>query len=303
MLLLNVCSRPRVVLHLLRGVQTSTRKRSGLISFLNSNNPKLNDKATTVVNMSSSASQETSDVEAAIKSVRSRMGASVEVAKAKGTFTKDPRLVAVSKTKPLEQIIEAFHAGQTIFGENYVQELVEKANNPDIPDGLQWHFIGTLQSNKAKLIAGLPRLAMVETVTSVKLANMLNKLVGQLREDMPLSVMVQINTSGEENKGGVTPGEGGDLAKHIVDNCPNLSFKGVMTIGEYGRVVKEGEVNVDFQKLVECRQQVAAKLGVPADDVEVSMGMSGDFEHAIEVGSTNIRVGSTIFGARNYANK
>jgi len=240
-------------------------------------------------------------MESVLGSIHDKMGIATEVAKAKGAYTHDPRLVAVSKTKPLSAILEAYAAGQRRFGENYVQELVEKAADPACPDDIEWHFIGTLQSNKAKLVAGAKGLAVIETITSVKLANMVQKALVAAGRETPLQVYVQINTSGEESKGGVEPEDVAAIVAHIRENCPLLSFTGLMTIGEYGRVMQPGQTNPDFIKLVECRAEVAAAAGLQNDDVEVSMGMSGDYEHAIELGSTNVRVGSTIFGARVYA--
>eukprot|EP00037_Helgoeca_nana_P033287 m.417326 g.417326 ORF g.417326 m.417326 type:complete len:285 (-) comp30379_c0_seq1:153-1007(-) len=209
-----------------------------------------------------------------------------------------PRLVAVSKTKPLAAIAAAYAAGQRCFGENYVQELVEKANDPASPHDIQWHFIGTLQSNKAKIVAAVPNLAMIETVTSMKLAKLLEKAVAGSDRATPLAVMVQLNTSGEENKGGVEPDQCSGVVSAILKECPHLKFAGLMTIGQYGRVTAAGEVNPDFALLVKSRDELCEALGLDAADVEVSMGMSGDYEHAIEVGSTNVRVGSSIFGAR-----
>lgn len=239
-----------------------------------------------------------------LESIATKMAAAVATAKTTGAFVKDPRLVAVSKTKPAEAILEAYAAGHRIFGENYVQELVEKANNDEIPKDIEFHFIGTLQSNKAKLICAIPNLTMVETVSSTKLANVLQKaLVALGRADGALAVLVQINTSGEANKGGVEPDLVQDLVTHILTACPKLKFAGVMTIGQYGRVTQPGESNPDFAQLVECRDELCTALELDREALEVSMGMSGDYVHAIELGATNVRVGSTIFGARAYANK
>jgi len=212
-----------------------------------------------------------------------------------------PRLVAVSKTKPVEMIIEAYQAGHRHFGENYIQELCEKVVHPEIvakcPD-IQWHFIGNCQSNKAKDLMNCANLYMIETVTSLKLANKLNSQA----KDKKVSVMVQINTSGEENKNGLEPSEGINVARHIVKNCDNLNLSGLMTIGNLGNSVQANEKgdNPDFVKLVEVRKSVASELGLQEQDLELSMGMSNDFEEAIRMGSTNVRVGSSIFGARNY---
>eukprot|EP00879_Flechtneria_rotunda_P004627 GHRR01004884.1.p1 GENE.GHRR01004884.1~~GHRR01004884.1.p1 ORF type:complete len:214 (+),score=52.73 GHRR01004884.1:317-958(+) len=207
-----------------------------------------------------------------------------------------PRLVAVSKTKPVAAVQEAYDAGQRAFGENYVQELLDKA--PLLPADISWHFIGHLQSNKVKaLLEGVPNLAMVETVDSAKLADRINRIASGLSRPHKLSVMLQVNTSGEETKYGCEPSECMQLAKHIANNCRALHLAGLMTIGmpDYSSRPE------CFLCLAECRDNVAQALGLNPQDLELSMGMSGDFEQAIQMGSTNIRVGSTIFGARDYS--
>ncbi|XP_068709655.1 pyridoxal phosphate homeostasis protein-like [Montipora foliosa] len=210
-----------------------------------------------------------------------------------------PRLVAVSKLKPSECILEAYQHGQRNFGENYVQELIEKSNEPKLLElkDIKWHFIGHLQSNKCNNLAGVPNLFMVETVDSVKLANTLNSSWGKQNKPDPLNVMVQVNTSQEENKGGCSRNQCVELVNHINSNCPNLKFKGLMTIGEINYDWSQGD-NPDFVTLVQCRKDVCERLNLKVEDVELSMGMSSDFENAILMGSTNVRVGSTIFGAR-----
>ncbi|GIL44217.1 hypothetical protein Vafri_1741 [Volvox africanus] len=173
--------------------------------------------------------------------------------------------------------------------------MLDKA--PALPSDIHWHFIGHLQSNKVKaIVETVPNLAMVETVDSTKLADKLNRAVEVAGRTEPLRVMVQVNTSGEESKFGVDPGACVALAKHIVQSCPKLRLAGLMTIGmpDYSSRPE------NFQCLSECRAKVATELGLAPGDLELSMGMSGDFEQAIEMGSTNIRVGSTIFGAREY---
>ncbi|KAH7618533.1 hypothetical protein Ndes2526B_g05431 [Nannochloris sp. 'desiccata'] len=233
--------------------------------------------------MESSITNSLKDVLARVQAASSRAGA------------RPTRLVAVSKTKPASALQEAYDAGQRDFGENYVQELLEKA--PILPSDIRWHFIGHLQSNKAKaLIEGVPSLAMVETVDSEKLASKLNAAVeGAGRSRLP--VFVQVNTSGEESKYGVEPGASCvALARYIATNCPNLQLAGLMTIGMPDYTSRPE----NFRCLGRCRKDVAEAVGVSENDLELSMGMSGDFEAAIEMGSTNVRVGSTIFGARNY---
>jgi len=211
------------------------------------------------------------------------------------------RLVAVSKTKPAEAVQAAYDAGCRIFGENYVQEIVAKS--PVLPKDIQWHMIGHLQSNKAdEVVLKVPGLACVETVDSIKLANKLNKAVEKSsRKDKPLTVFVQVNTSGEDTKSGVEPKSDDLIAlpKHIKENCKSLIFGGLMTIGMPDYTSRPE----NFLCLQECRKKVAEAIGVPELSLEMSMGMSGDYPQAIVAGgSTNVRVGSTIFGAREKKN-
>jgi pyridoxal phosphate enzyme (YggS family) len=225
------------------------------------------------------------------------------------------RLVAVSKLKPATDIL-ALHSPPTShlhFGENYVQELLEKSRL--LPPEIRWHFIGGLQSNKCQTLARDVRgLWAVESVDSVKKARLLDKGRGERQvegggggtnsgaQTEPLRVFVQVNTSGEESKSGVEPdsNELVELSKFIRDECPNLRLQGLMTIGAIARsqaTTSETE-NVDFSRLQETRNRVAGKLGIDAHELELSMGMSEDFEGAIAMGSDEVRVGSTIFGQR-----
>ncbi|XP_040826182.1 pyridoxal phosphate homeostasis protein isoform X2 [Ochotona curzoniae] len=216
-----------------------------------------------------------------------------------------PRLVAVSKTKPADMVLEAYSHGQRIFGENYVQELLEKASNPKIlsscPD-IRWHFIGHLQKQNVNKLMAVPHLAMLETVDSMKLADKVNTSWQKKGCPERLKVMVQINTSGEESKHGLQPSETVAVVEHIRAQCPSLEFVGLMTIGSPGHDPSQGP-NPDFQVLLSLRKELCEKLHMPAAQVELSMGMSMDYQHAIEVGSTNVRVGSTIFGERDYSKK
>lgn len=211
------------------------------------------------------------------------------------------RLVAVSKTKPLELLQAAYESGQRHFGENYAQELMAKSK--EMPDDVSWHFIGPLQSNKAAPLVktvGLDKLACVETVSTLKLATKLNRAAESLNdgadEKKKLGVYIQVNTSGEESKSGVSPGaEAADLAERISEECPWISIDGLMTIGAPGD-------HSCFDALARCREEVAEALGRESNEMELSMGMSGDFEVAISKGATSVRVGSTIFGERDYSN-
>ncbi len=178
----------------------------------------------------------------------------------------------------------------------------------EMPSDIKWHFIGPLQSNKAAPLVkslGLKKLACIETVSTMKLANKLNNAVTALKEqggdgageDDLLGIYIQANTSGEDSKSGVSTGkECADLASEISASCPNLQILGLMTIGA------PGDYSC-FDTLVEFRKEVADALSVDAETLELSMGMSGDYPEAIKRGATSVRVGSTIFGARDYSNK
>jgi pyridoxal phosphate enzyme (YggS family) len=215
------------------------------------------------------------------------------------------RLILVSKLKPASDIL-ALHSSETKpshFGENYVQELQEKAEL--LPRSIRWHFIGGLQSNKCKQLAErIPNLWCVSSVDTVKKANELEKgrkaLLEKAERSERLRVMVQVNTSGEESKSGVEPKDALGLCKHIREQCPHLQLSGLMTIGAIARsqdTTAENE-NEDFETLRKVRDEVAEGLGVGEDELELSMGMSGDFEGAIRQGSDEVRIGSTIFGER-----
>lgn len=213
-----------------------------------------------------------------------------------------PALIAVSKTKPLGVVAAAARDGHRDFGENYIQELVDKAmrlRELGGPEDLRWHFIGRIQSNKVKLLCSAPQLHAVHTVHDVKLAKLLDRHWGEQRPgEPPLKVMVQVNTSGEESKGGCEPSDAAAIALVCQEAC-NLELLGLMCIGKYS--ASEGDASSDFRSLTECRENAAAALDTPTAALALSMGMSHDFETAIEHGATHVRVGSTIFGARAYA--
>ncbi|KAL9246185.1 hypothetical protein vseg_019752 [Gypsophila vaccaria] len=227
----------------------------------------------------------------ALRSVMFRVGQAAERA------GRDPtriRVVAVSKTKPISLIRQLYDAGHRSFGENYVQEFIDKAHQ--LPEDIEWHFIGHLQTNKVKsLLASVPHLDMIEGVDSAKLASQLDRAVSAIGRK-PLKVLVQVNTSGETTKSGVEPPACLELVKHVKLGCPNLEFSGLMTIGmpDYTSTPE------NFSTLSSCRATVCKALDIAEDLCELSMGMSGDFEKAIEMGSTNVRIGSTIFGPRDY---
>lgn len=219
--------------------------------------------------------------------IRSR----IEVACAKAQRAPDTvKLVAVSKTKPAEMIREAYEAGQRIFGENYVQELLQKQAHPLLKAlDIEWHLIGHLQSNKVKYVVG--KVAMVQTVDSLKLAQELSRRAGQQGVRVP--ILLEVNISGEASKHGLKPEEVGSIAKEIFQ-LPNLSLQGLMTIGT-AELEKAMEEFAAMKQLFEETKQLAP---APETFTELSMGMSGDFEHAIANGATIVRIGSAIFGER-----
>lgn len=212
----------------------------------------------------------------------------------------EPRLVAVSKTKPIEHIIGIYQKGQRHFGENYVQELIAKSSDVEILEKCQdimWHFIGHIQRNKVSKVLMAPGLHVIETIDSEKLAIAVNDGWKKLNKESRLKIMVQVNTSNEKEKSGITTDTVIDLYKFIIEKCDHLELIGLMTIGQYGYDCSQGP-NPDFLALVNCKRDICDKLKLNPSEIELSMGMSDDFEHAIELGSTNVRVGSSIFGYR-----
>ncbi|VDP92555.1 unnamed protein product [Echinostoma caproni] len=198
-----------------------------------------------------------------------------------------PRLVAVSKEKPVDMIIQAYEAGQKYFGEN---KVLKKSRSQST---LSWHFIGRIQSNKIKKLTGIfnyqKNLAMVETVDSADHAELLNSSWGAVSRK-PLPVLIQVNTSGEPQKGGVHPDEIVRLFQHVKDNCPNLCLKGLMCIGMQF-TGQEKHPNPDF--VVGFR--IVTNLLNAGQSWECRMISKKQF---ISLGSTSVRVGTTIFGER-----
>lgn len=174
-----------------------------------------------------------------------------------------------------------------------------------LPRSIRWHFIGALQTNKCRPLAdSIPNLFSVSSVDSAKKADALEKGRATLADrdgiQEKLRVLVQINTSGEEEKSGVEPGDAAALCSHIKEKCPHLTLGGLMTIGAIARsraTTPETE-NEDFVRLAETRDEVAQELGISKEDLQLSMGMSSDFEGAIKLGSDEVRVGTGIFGER-----
>ncbi len=203
----------------------------------------------------------------------------------------DVTILAVSKTKPAEDIMALYEAGQRDFGENYVQELREK--HEKLPSDIRWHMIGHLQRNKVKYIADF--IEMIHSVDSAALALTIEKEAA--KHDRVIPVLIEVNVAGEESKYGVTPDEVPELAR-VIGDLPHVSLRGLMTSAPL--VQNPEEDRAVFRKLA----QLGVDMNLENDNnvkVDVlSMGMSNDFEVAVEEGSTCVRVGTVIFGARVY---
>ncbi len=203
-------------------------------------------------------------------------------------------LVAVSKRKPIPDIVQAQEAGQTHFGENFLQDAQVKIahfQNQSISRKMVWHFIGRIQSNKAKLIAEL--FDVVETVDRLKIANSLQKHLATF--DKILSIYVQVNIGRESQKAGVMPEDSLDFVRKV-SAYKNLQIKGLMAMPPYSS--NSEETRVYFRQMKELAKKVEEE-GV-IGECGLSMGMSGDYEFAIEEGATLVRVGTALFGEREY---
>jgi pyridoxal phosphate enzyme (YggS family) len=213
------------------------------------------------------------------------------IERAAGACGRDPRgvrLVAVSKTKPPEAIREAYAAGQRAFGENYAQELAAKAEAlADLPE-LQWHFVGHLQTNKAKLAA--KHAHVVHTVDSAALARELGKRVAKEGRALPLPVLVEVNIGGERQKAGAAPSEIAEVMA-AVQAQPGLGLRGLMTVPPEGDL---GAARRVFETVATLRNLHGGVAVLP----ELSIGMTADLEIAIACGATLVRVGVGVFGPR-----
>lgn len=208
-----------------------------------------------------------------------------------GRAPESVKLIAVSKTKPAEQILEAYKAGQRVFGENYVQELLEKQSHPLLCAlDIEWHLIGHLQSNKAKYVIG--KVAMIQTIDTFHLAQTLSKRAARAAQSVP--ILLEINISGEESKHGFKPEEVCQEARKIFE-LPHLEPRGLMTIGS----ADERKARDEFRAMHALFEELRGVAPHPERFSELSMGMSSDFEEAIMQGATMVRVGTAIFGERS----
>lgn len=203
----------------------------------------------------------------------------------------DVTLIAVSKTKPIPMLQEAYEYGCRHFGENKVQELVDKYEV--MPKDIKWHMIGHLQRNKVKYI--VDKVYLIHSVDSLRLAEEISKEA--MKKQVTVNILVEVNVAGEDSKFGTTTQEALELVQAI-SALPGISIKGLMTIAPY---VENGEENRQY--FVKLRQLSVDIMRKNIDNVSMdvlSMGMTGDYQVAVEEGATYVRVGTGIFGERDY---
>jgi pyridoxal phosphate enzyme (YggS family) len=202
-------------------------------------------------------------------------------------FPSQVKLVAVSKTKPVQDLQEAYAAGQRIFGENYVQELVDK--QAQLPADIEWHFIGNLQSNKVKYIA--PFVALIHGVNSISTLKEIDKQAKKLNKQ--IEILLQLHVATEESKFGFSEEEVLEIASQK-ELYSNVNFRGVMGMASFTE--DQALIRKEFQEVNRIFSLLKPLCGENFN--EISMGMSGDWEIAVEEGSTLVRIGSAIFGSR-----
>ena len=203
------------------------------------------------------------------------------------------KLIAVSKTKPTETILEAYQSGHRLFGENKVQELVDKYEA--LPKEIEWHMIGHMQSNKVKYIA--PFVALIHGVDSFKLLKVINK-EGE-KNKRKINCLLQFHIAKEETKFGLDLSEAKDFLESVDFKELNyVSICGVMGMATYTQ--NEDQIRNEFKELVHIFNQLKSNYFSKDNFREISMGMSGDYKIAMEEGATMVRIGSLLFGERNY---
>ncbi len=207
-----------------------------------------------------------------------------------GRNAADVKLIAVSKTFPVERVSEALETGIMDFGENYVQELIEKKNVLE-EKNIYWHFIGHLQSNKVKYIADW--IHLIHSVDGERLASEIQKRAE--KANRTINVLVEVNTSEEATKFGVKPAKAMELLK-LVSQFPNINLKGLMTIGPF--TDDKDASRASFRLLKSIFDEANNVLFVKRPMSELSMGMTHDYEIALAEGSTMLRIGTAIFGSR-----
>ena len=210
---------------------------------------------------------------------------------ASGRKYEDVTLIAVSKTKPVSLLMEAYECGCREFGENKVQELIDKYEV--MPKDIKWHMIGHLQRNKVKYIVG--KTALIHSVDSLKLAQEISKEA--LKKQVQVSILIEVNVAGEDTKFGVKPEETEELVREIA-LLPGICIEGLMTIAPY---VDDPEQNRQyFEQLKQLSVDIKLKNIDNVNMNVLSMGMTGDYMVAVEEGASFVRVGTGIFGERQY---
>ncbi|MGV7106413.1 YggS family pyridoxal phosphate-dependent enzyme [Flavobacterium sp. U410] len=227
------------------------------------------------------------------------MSIAINLAEIKSSLPQHVTLVAVSKTKPVSDLLEAYEVGQRIFGENYVQELVEKQDL--LPKDIQWHFIGHLQSRKVKLIA--PFVSLIHGVDSLKLLQEINKQAE--KNNRVIDCLLQIHIAEEESKFGLDEKELEDIQKQLLDSARSSdnAFKNIRVVGLMGMATfteDQNQIKKEFTYLKSLFDKYSKEKTENYQLKTLSMGMSGDYTLAISCGSTMVRIGSSIFGTRQY---
>ncbi len=218
------------------------------------------------------------------------MSISENIKKYQGSLPKNTTLVAVSKTKPVSSLLQAYDAGQRVFGENKIQEMASKWE--EMPKDIQWHMIGHVQTNKVKYMA--PFVDLIHTVDSLKLLREINKQAA--KHDRVINCLLQIKIAEEEHKFGLDHQDASLLlAKDIQATLPHVSIVGLMGMASF--TDNKTQIETEFKKLSTLHKEFIKQH--PQLTV-LSMGMSSDYTLALDHGSTMVRIGSSIFGARNY---
>ena len=218
------------------------------------------------------------------------MSVSENIKKYRSELPEDVKLVAISKTKPNEDLMEAYEAGQRIFGENKIQEMTDKWE--ELPKDIEWHMVGHVQRNKVKYMA--PYVNLIHAVDSLKLLKEINKRAKQNKRS--IDCLLQIKIAEEDSKFGISRQE----AREILESEAYAEMKHVNIVGLMGMATfteDEQQVCQEFDRLKSAFDDFSQDF---PDLKEISMGMSGDYKIAVECGSTMVRIGSSIFGERNY---
>ncbi|GAA4325774.1 YggS family pyridoxal phosphate-dependent enzyme [Pontixanthobacter gangjinensis] len=218
------------------------------------------------------------------------MDISENIKKYKSELPESVKLVAISKTKPNEDLMQAYRAGQRIFGENKIQEMTDKWE--ELPKDIEWHMVGHVQRNKVKYMA--PYVSLIHAVDSLKLLKEINKRAKQ--NERSIDCLLQIKIAEEDSKFGISAEE----AKEILNSEAYAKMDHVKVIGLMGMATftdDEKQVRSEFEYLKSVFDQMRDQH---PDLKELSMGMSGDYQIAVDCGSSMVRIGSSIFGARNY---